>query len=171
MALESIQKRRVDEFVATLRLGDSFSERSLPDFRQDWQRFWLLSNILQFLPRFSFVSTEYICLPVDEVQAPSRTPSIIENEWDLAFKFAAPEISGFLLDCQAAHVPAPVVGYELLDEQGRVSASAEVAWEDKKMAVLVLDIEENKPIFERSGWMTFSPADPSGVFLQIYQTR
>jgi len=171
MSTESIQQKRVEEFVSALRLGDSHDERNFSDFRQDWNRFWLLSNLFQFLPNFSFVSTEYIRSTSDEPQVEISRIITNEQEWAQVFRFASADISDLLLACQDAQVLPPVIGYEVLDSSGRVCASAEAAWEDKKLAILMPDVAEYKPVFEDLGWIIFSSSDTSSIFLETYRTR
>jgi DEAD/DEAH box helicase domain-containing protein len=171
MSPDAIQKRQVEDFVSMVRLEDNQDERISPDFRQDWNRFWLLSNTLQFLPGFSFISAEYINLTREVVQSQTIAVNTDEKEWAQAFRFASPDIAELLLACQQAHIPAPTIGYELLDSSGRVCAGAEAAWEDKKVAVLISDVAEYKPVFEESGWIIFSSSDTSSALLEKYQTR
>jgi DEAD/DEAH box helicase domain-containing protein len=171
MEPEAIKNKRADEFTVALRLNDFDSARNQSDFKEDWNRFWLLTNLLQFLPGFIPVSTEYILSTSDEI---TPAPTLVESagqEWVQAFRFASPEISNLLLDCQNANIPAPIIGYELMDNTGRIIAMAEAAWEDKKIVILVSDIEENKPAFESLGWITFSSGDTSSVLIEHYQTR
>jgi hypothetical protein len=171
MEPEAIKNKRVEEFNVALRLNDFDIARNQSDFKEDWNRFWLLTNLLQFLPGFVPVSTEYIRSIADEIMPLPEPAESADQEWAQAFRFASPEISNLLLDCQSANIPAPVIGYELLDNTDRISAVAEAAWEDKKIAVLVSDIEENKPSFERLGWITFSSGDTSSALIEIFQTR
>ena len=57
--------------------------------------------------------------------------------------------SSLLTACQAAQLPSPEVGYELAGDNGKIIAIAELAWEDRKVAV-------------------FLPTkDPTGSFLRI----
>ena len=168
---ESIKNKRIEEFTVALRLNDFDIARNQPEFKEDWNRFWLLTNLLQFLPGFVPVSTEYIRSTADEI-APSPVPvEPAGQEWTQVFKFAAPEIFSLLLDCQNANIPAPIIGYELMDNTGRISAIAEAAWEDKKIAILVSDIEENKSFFDSLGWITFSSGDTSSALIEYFQTR
>jgi DEAD/DEAH box helicase domain-containing protein len=171
MQPESIQSKRIEEFTIALRLNDFDVARNQPEFKEDWNRFWLLTNLLQFLPGFIPVSTEYIRLTADEI-APVQTPvQTVGDEWAQAFRFASPEISSLLQDCQSASLSAPIIGYELMDSTDRIAAIAEAAWEDKKIVILISDIEENRPAFEDLGWVTFSASDTSIALIETYRTR
>ncbi|MNE47251.1 hypothetical protein D3C80_1416460 [compost metagenome] len=50
----------------------------------------------------------------------------------------------------------PVVGYELMDQKGRVIAEAELAWPDVRTAVLLPDSGAETAIFAGQGWHSFS---------------
>ena len=55
--------------------------------------------------------------------------------------------------------PLPVVGYELQDEDERICADAELAWEDRRLAVLLPDRAEGLEEFRRQGWTVFLADD------------
>ncbi len=48
--------------------------------------------------------------------------------------------------------PLPVVGFELQDDEGRVCADAELAWEDRLLAVLLPERSEGMDAFQQQGW-------------------
>jgi hypothetical protein len=64
-----------------------------------------------------------------------------------------------ITDCAANALPLPVVGYELTDPQGKVCADAELAWESRKVAVLLPERMEAVTAFLGQGWKVFSVAD------------
>ena len=51
-------------------------------------------------------------------------------------------------------LPPPFVGYELLDEKGRIVAEAEMAWVARKVAVLLPDTGAEAK-FKAAGWTCF----------------
>ena len=55
-------------------------------------------------------------------------------------------------------LPPPVVGYELLDEKGRIVAEAELAWAALKVAVLLPDTGVEAK-FGATGWTCFVAAE------------
>lgn len=97
-------------------------------------------------------------------------------------KVVAPEIAeilrycdqrcqGIVNACVEHSLPLPVVGHELTDQQGRVSADAELAWPSQKVAVLLPERMEATEAFKAAGWKVFSVADladqqPLLVFLK-----
>ena len=55
--------------------------------------------------------------------------------------------------------PLPVVGFELQDDEGRVCADAELAWEDRLLAVLLPERAEGMEAFQQQGWTVFLSPD------------
>ena len=167
----SINQKQIEDFAVALRINDSAVEREQTGFQEDWHRFWLLNNILQFLPGFVPTSTEFTKLTVVESQPTIVNPEKIESGWEQVFRFSSPEINDLLLSCQHSNIPAPIIGYELMDNEGKIAAFAEAAWEDKKVAILIFEIEESKRAFEEQNWLTFSPQDSSILLKEAFQLR
>ncbi|MCU1267562.1 MAG: box helicase [Acidobacteria bacterium] len=61
--------------------------------------------------------------------------------------------------CSHNGLPFPDVGYELVDANGSVMGQAELAWLDKKLAVLLPEQSESTPAFEAKGWKILMLAD------------
>ena len=66
---------------------------------------------------------------------------------------------GIVKACAENSLDLPVVGHELTDLQGRVSADAELAWPSQKAAVLLPERMEAAEAFKAAGWKVFSVAD------------
>jgi hypothetical protein len=64
--------------------------------------------------------------------------------------------------CQEHHLPLPVTGYELMDTAGGVCAEAELAWPEKKIAVLLPEQAQYEARFSEQGWTMFSTATFAG---------
>ena len=60
-------------------------------------------------------------------------------------------------------MPAPLVGYELTDEQGRIVASAELAWPDHRLAIFLTGTEADQDRFTGAGWQPFAPTDAGSI--------
>ena len=61
----------------------------------------------------------------------------------------------------------PEVGYELLDEKGRVCAEAELAWPDRKVVAVLpegIDVSEE---FKKRGWTVFDATELAKVEGQL----
>src|SRR5271157_301239 len=64
-------------------------------------------------------------------------------------------------------LPLPEVGYELLDEKGRVCAQAELAWPNRKVVAVLpegIDVSEE---FEQRGWTVFDATELAKVEGQL----
>jgi len=65
---------------------------------------------------------------------------------------ASPDVQAWLHALAHAGAPLPEVGFELIDEGGRVLAEAELAWVSLKIAVLLADYQADVSRFEAEGW-------------------
>ncbi len=157
--------RDPQQISVTLRLDDGFDQRVENDFRTAWRQFLLLANLYQFLPGFVPVTTEYVeqfgTLPVEPAITAATGP--LSVDWQAAFTYAASSCVDLLRVCQEAQLPAPIVGYELPDAAGRVSATAELAWEDRRVAIFLPDHAIERELFEQAGWRTFESEQPPVV--------
>ena len=61
--------------------------------------------------------------------------------------------------CASEGLPLPSVGYELEDDRGSVCAEAELAWPDKKLALLLPEQSHYEGTFGHRGWATMSALD------------
>lgn len=154
----------------TLRLDDTFKNRSELEFRQDWRQFLVLCNLYQFLPGFVPVTTEAI----EQFGGQARTPELVSTgapavseQWANVFEFASPACVDLLNACMASSAPAPAVGYELMGNDGRITAAAELAWEEQQVAVLLSKEEPDWAHFVQSGWKIFLPNDCEQVLTSL----
>ncbi|MBY0527475.1 MAG: hypothetical protein K2R98_29030 [Gemmataceae bacterium] len=59
----------------------------------------------------------------------------------------------FIRSCATKSLPLPVVGYELADEEGPVSADAELAWSSQRVVVLLPErMDGSATAFQGAGW-------------------
>ncbi len=161
--LTAIPQRQADAFAVTLRLDDPQSRRAGDGFERSWHQFWLLSNLLQFLPNFLPLTTELVLHSQPNPEPPVPTIVTPDPAWADAFDLAAPEVHPLLEACLSAGRPAPVVGYELADADGRVLAEAELAWEAARVVIILTADESNRQVFGAAGWQILDPLDPAAV--------
>jgi len=166
--VQAVQNKKSGEFVVTLRLEDQQTQLNQTTFRQDWHQFWFFTNLLQFLPGFSPVSAEYIQLTASQPHAETISTVSVTDEWNRVFKFAAPDVQACLAACDAAHLPAPEVGYELTGDSGKIIAIAELAWEDRKVAVFLPIKDSDRQFFIDTGWYTFVADQVSQILGQLH---
>ena len=56
-------------------------------------------------------------------------------------------------------MPVPEVGFELAGDRGAVIAEAELAWPDRRIAILLRDREAPAAAFAAAGWRVFDSDD------------
>jgi hypothetical protein len=78
---------------------------------------------------------------------------------------ADPACHALLSRCRSLELPDPDVGFELI-KGNRVISDADLAWSDRKIAVLLFDDEG--PAFEAAGWRWFLPEEVESV-LEVLQ--
>ncbi len=72
-----------------------------------------------------------------------------------ALKYCNESCRRHVQTCIDHDFPLPVVGFELQDDEGRVCADAELAWEDRLLAVLLPERSESMEAFQQQGWTVF----------------
>ena len=154
--------------AVTLRLEDGQDERSGASFSKHWRQFWLLTNLMQFLPDYAAVSAEFIRQfvaepAVPDVQPGTPAPSTADPDSAEALKFADPVCVLLLAACQETGMQAPIVGFELFDASGAIVAQAELAWPDRRIAVFLSDQDESSTLFAQAGWQVFQLQQTNAV--------
>ncbi len=169
MPLAAISKLDVDQALAVLRLEDQKTARSSDGYSESWRRFWLLTNVLQFLPRFTATTTRHV-----REHANDEFPDLPQVQPQELLKVAEPsapyetrqkKIAELLEDCDddvydlvealgEKDVALPVVCFELTDARDEVIADAELAWSEQKVVVLGPWQEESRLAWEKAGWTT-----------------
>ena len=81
-------------------------------------------------------------------------PSGLPAAWVEALSLVQRAMQAWATALAELGLPPPVVGYELLDEKGRVVAEAEMAWVATKVAVLLTDTGAEAE-FKAAGWTCF----------------
>jgi DEAD/DEAH box helicase domain-containing protein len=127
-----------------------------------WQALWQTANLMFPLSRLWAGADEgcewgvFRDAPLVRVAAAGA----MDLAWLEVAELASEEIQGWLLVMAKAGIESPVVGYELLDDKGRIVAEAELAWSEKRIAILVGDANESMvEEFLKLGWQCFIAAD------------
>jgi hypothetical protein len=104
-----------------------------------------------------------ITADTDESITPPKPVETTLDETDLLVDRCDERVQGFLRSWIGRGLPLPKVGYDLLDDKGRVHAGAELAWPDRKIAVVLperIDVNEE---FQKRGWAVFDTTDVAKV--------
>ncbi len=72
------------------------------------------------------------------------------GKWEDNIKLVDTSFEGLLRLYQKRNSAMPEIGYDIVDSRGAVSVQAEIAWPNKKLAVVMDD--EEKQLLEASGW-------------------
>ncbi len=154
--VEAANKLEVGSFAAMLRIEDRQEQRQAEGFRGRWRKSLHTANLWQFLPGFEWVSAEAV-----ETQAPAPVPSPSTAKptqqdplADLLI-YCDPRCHDLLRAVVVQGCAVPEIGFELQDEQGRVCAEAELAWPDKRVAVVLPERSSAAETFREQGWSVF----------------
>ena len=141
-----------------MRLDDNIQRRSQANFKAAWRKSLISANLFQFLNGFHFRSTEQITQFPEADLTFEPQPEIPDEDsnWNEVFEFVAPECINLLVECQNMGADVPTVGFELLNTSGQIIATAELAWEQEKIALLLADQEEDLQIFAEHDWQVFT---------------
>lgn len=121
-----------------------------PTRRRLWQHWWQASNLLLPLTN-TWLVADTGCDLIELENSPAlRSFGAIGADWVLALDEAMPDVHGLMRILMDSGSAVPVVGYELLDNTGRVTAQCELAWPDKRLAVLLEGGERDA--FDVAGW-------------------
>lgn len=143
-----------EKIQAGCRFFDDEEIARHPGYKEAWAGFLRASNLLQFLPLARISTSQGLA---SGLHAPIAPGVIAEREShlptsDQEFQLVAPELIGVLRSLLAAGAPKPEIGYEMTDGRGEITAMAEIAWLDRKVALLTESQEVCRPDFERLGW-------------------
>ncbi len=142
-------------------LNDSEKEKNDPAFQAGWNGFLRLYNFYQFLPYSYFVTTDglknkaYDGLKLHEEPfsaSATQEPQQKDSAWTELRELTEEEFHGLLDKLEEHEWPAPEAGFELEGADGEIIGSAELAWEELKLAFLTEGELENKQGFTDAGW-------------------
>lgn len=140
-------------------LVGEWKEDGLPEseLQLRWQQLWQALNLLLPLSQIWVGNAEMPGLPaLRDCSALKAKSSGLSEAWQEALSLAAHEVQTWGLALAGLDVTAPEVGYELMDEKGRVIAEAELAWPDVCTAVLLPDSGPVAALFAGQGWHSFT---------------
>ena len=151
LPLDAIRTPAPEELIAALHLNDVASTID-PSYRREWNGVLRLYNLLQFLPNAWWTTAVGVTRDIypEFAQPAPGAETAISAEWTEAISLATPELQATVRELAANAVALPEVGFELANASGKVIAEAELAWEARRMAVLLSD--QNDTPFRDAGW-------------------
>jgi len=170
MTMASVKDRETKGVFSVVSFDDDRRVQE-PDFPRHWRGFLRLMNRLQFLPMsyvitirgckqgvFSGIPDAYRHFLAGGESTRTAEPAV-EQETDSAlredFDLANASLSPFLQQLFQNRLAWPVVGFEL-EANGRVAATAEMAWPDLHLALLASELTTDQEVFKSAGWQTFA---------------
>lgn len=140
-------------------LVGEWKEDGLPEseLQLRWQQLWQALNLLLPLSQIWVGNAEMPGLPaLQDCSALKAKSGGLSEAWQEALSLGAHEVQSWGLALAGLDVTAPEVGYELMDEKGRVIAEAELAWPDVRTALLLPDSVAVAALFAGQGWHSFT---------------
>ena len=154
---ESISSKRFEDMKALLLLEDRILSKT---FREEWNGFLRLLNLMQFLPGCRACSTKGVeqrlsSSPFDTDIGEAFT-SQADDAWSELFELTDISVHKLLKRVQESGLDAPEAGWEIMDDSGMVAGQAELAWTGEKIAVFLDGQAEDSNAFKEQGWKTYS---------------
>jgi DEAD/DEAH box helicase domain-containing protein len=168
IALDGIATRNPDRLFFLLHFDDDTGLLE-PEFPRHWRGFLRLMNRLQFLSNVHFLTTrgvvggafprvvdDYLFFAAGGTDStrpePSARPADESRLGDL--ELVAPALVPFLNELISNSLPWPEIGFEN-EERGLITATAEAAWPDKKLALLAEVAIPDQHALRAAGWTVF----------------
>jgi DEAD/DEAH box helicase domain-containing protein len=167
----SIDRARIGmDLPGSLRVAVSLDdgEEMLED---DWRAFLRGMNLFQFVEGASFFAVSGVESGEYEALRPVAAPfPVIEpdpgeaRQWREAFDLLEYREGMWPVfeELRGAGWPAPSMGVDVAGESGAVLAQPEVAWPERRIALLTVEGAGDGPALEAAGWRVFQLEDIAG---------
>jgi hypothetical protein len=132
--------------------GNRYLDRSVLVSTVERAEFAFFKGFSEILP------DETVTARTDESLS-SHQPRPVSPEYAEVIEYCDESCQDFVESWAEKGLPLPVVGFELLDEKGRVCAEAELAWPEKKVAALLSSQVQGAEAFESRNWRIFAADD------------
>ena len=166
LPLAAVRDGEPDDMAAIVHLHDDEPTRGHPRYRPVWNGVLRLYNLLQFLPGAWWttrIGVEHARYP--EYARTDQPPPVSGHPdgWEEAMELTAPELRPAMEQWSALGLPVPEAGFELIGQAERVIAEAELAWPDRRVAVLRPEQLEWTTLFTDAGWKVVEEGTESFV--------
>jgi len=148
-----------------MRLFDEQAQRRTGDFQNSWRVFLATWNLAQFLPRCTVLTSEGRAPTGQPIAEPRAVQQVAEPSEGTDY---SPELLPLVNTGRELGATDPIEIYELMiaDE---VAGTAELAWENLRVAVLLDDQTVDRGAFESAGWLTCP--DDADALRELIQQR
>ena len=141
--------------------GNKYLDRSVLVSTVETDDLAFFSNFVEDVPE------TVITAETDESITPPKPVETQLSETDELVDLCDERCQEFVRSWAKQGLPLPEVGYELLDEKGRVCAQAELAWPDRKVVAVLPEGTDVTEEFKRRGWTVFDATDLAKVEDQL----
>jgi len=159
---ESEGLRRMEGLSATFRLFDEAAPSDRAAWKRAWRAWLRLFNILQFAGLVDFVATtglrEGLYGGLLEAEASRNGREQVAGKLATLVADVDAALHPLVEAVAAAGRALPSPGFELLSGDGAIAGTAELAWEDLKIAVLMDYEVEYQSRFTQQGWTVYLAA-------------
>ncbi len=165
--IENMQKDKMKAMISVYAVLDDKEESRTDKYEAEWNGFWQYYNVMQFLERFSAVSTVGLRQMVYNAITITESPIYVDDTkvsfgaWSATLEqFIDDSVKEYALKCISLGIPEPtIVGYELVNDANTVTGEAEMVWEPQKIALLTPEQMDSKEAFVSGGWMVLTLED------------
>jgi DEAD/DEAH box helicase domain-containing protein len=162
----ALQSRDLAKLVVRMQLSDDYAHRGLVEWKRAWREFLRLGNLLQFVDRFDFVTSLGLA---DEMYSPLIEPApepqreALTDRLTTLLGIVTPELCDLCRRIVEHGKVLPEAGFELTDASGEIVATAELAWPDRMIAIVLEREADGVHRFEAAGWRVFNAASAVGA--------
>ena len=136
------------------------------DLKRLWQQLWHAANLLVPAAATWLVADESCSLSALSAAVAYQPRLEIGPEWTEACELVHNSLAGLVSSLAIGGLPAPVIGYELIDGSGCVVGEAEMAWPADRVAVVLTS--DLISVFSAAGW-TVIVADDQQIETHLEQ--
>ncbi|MDE0102342.1 MAG: DEAD/DEAH box helicase [Bryobacterales bacterium] len=160
LSRSALSKLKPDRMSFALHLDDS--DPSAESYQEVWNGSLRLFNLVQFLSEPWWTTATAVAEHAYPAFRAVRTDGpALDGAWGQVFAEADDTIRTLVTDlATAGTAPPDVVGYEFANASGVVVAEAELAWTDRKVAVLMDYQLDYRHTFENAGWIVLDQHAP-----------
>jgi DEAD/DEAH box helicase domain-containing protein len=155
-----------------IQLFDDYAHHGITEWKRAWREFLRIGNLLQFLPRFELVTSlgyvQDMYRAISEVTMEAGTGPVPETVASL-IEVVSPEIRDLCRKIGERKKVLPEPGFELTAEGGEIVATAELAWPDSRVAVLLDHEADYLNDFVAAGWRVFLAGTIQGTPESLFQ--
>jgi len=138
------------------------------EFKRSWNGFLRLYNLMQFLPQAHFVTSAGLVKGSYEPlldSATSQEDEIAGEDLVQLLQLTDPRVHDLIAAVHSEEKILPEAGYELPGDHNEVLATAELAWPEIQLAVLLDATERAVSAFSSRGWSVI-PIETRPNFIQ-----